>query len=1415
MKITHSQLVFFLLLTLLSVGPSYAGVSAKWMTPSGGTSKAYFSTAQAACNKQHSVYASNSPGPVTATGGLSAHSRKCDWMTHLEGDYPINPLPSLVLQSCYDENNNIAAGYSLQEPGICIKTTEYVREQKACSYDNGGRPNPTAGNPIIISSGAKYEYVVDYSDADARMVLARTYRSKISPSPKIPFPVSVRPHGLGDLWRFNFQWELLLDKDAFSQAGAVALGSPDIVTYGYYLTNSGTVSPQNEGIQDVKLTFTYTGTGSFSRANVLNQGGYFTLTTPHGDIVTMTLYIPLNETKYWNAHPTTIRRADGYEWILSYGADNSLTSIVDQFGRTLTFTWHESSNPGESSQYRRAISSVALPDGTTVHYGYDNYYNTETSVPLYERLKSVTRKDSLQAVIDSQAYLYNDPIFQGALSGIVDHAGNTVAQWTYDDQGRAITSSHPDGADAISIAYSVNGSTLARTVTNSLGKQTIYNFIKDPLSHNADLQAVTGVATSSCVGSARTYGYNSSHRKTSEIDEAGAKTTFSYYTTGQVNTVTEAQGTTLARSKQYIWHPTFNFPTRIIKPGITFDYVYDGVGRVISETATDTTTQTQPYSTNGNSRQWIYSYDAAGLLSSVDGPLSGTADTTTFEYSSLGYLKKVTNAMGHAWTVNSWTTQGYPTSITNPNGAPIAIDYDPLGRVLSENVAGRLTSYQYDTSGRVALVTLPTGTSRAYSYDAAGRVTSIQDQDGNKIQYSIDTEGNVLQQDVFNPSLTLQRTESRTYDELSRSREIIGAHGQLTALSRDAAGNVVTEMRGASTTIRQLDLLQRLTKIIDPMQGQTLFAYNSSDRLTTLTDPRGLVTSYTYSGFGDLIRVISPDTGTSVYTYDAAGRLTTKLDAKGQSATLQYDLIDRPVSIIYTGGESVTYTYDQGTNGIGHLTQMIDSGGTTEWQYSATGNVTRKTWESLGQVVLITDYTYDAQGRLTSALMPSGTTITYSWNGDTLSSISADSATVIENTSAQAFGELSGWTFGNGQSVNQQYDLSGRMVSHSLGTLQHDSLDRISRITHDGLSFMTGDRDFEYDSLDRLTQLSIAGVQIAYAYDANNNLTSEAMGSNSRTFSISATSNKLLSIAYTTGAPTVFGYDANGSRVQDGTNTLSFLGSGVLTSVANAWATTTFEYNGFRQRVSKTSAGTRTLFDYTTDGRLAGEYDEQGALQKEIIWAGTKPLAVLTPTGLYYIHSDHLESPRQIADSSGNPVWVWDTLTYGANAPNQQPTSGLPPFEFSMRFPGQYSDAETGLHQNWNRTYDPLVGRYLESDPIGLSGGINTYAYVWGDPINWIDPDGLAPKPGVGSKPEAHNGGKEHVHWGDKSDPRANAINKDGTVRHGKEPPSRIKSEINKRFGWNLRSPLLIVPFPMQMMTVDPRDFPPILDCEG
>ena len=195
-------------------------------------------------------------------------------------------------------------------------------------------------------------------------------------------------------------------------------------------------------------------------------------------------------------------------------------------------------------------------------------------------------------------------------------------------------------------------------------------------------------------------------------------------------------------------------------------------------------------------------------------------------------------------------------------------------------------------------------------------------------------------------------------------------------------------------------------------------------------------------------------------------------------------------------------------------------------------------------------------------------------------------------------------------------------------------------------------------------------------------------------------------------------------------------------------ATTSYVLNALGQRIKKANSSLTRLFVYDEAGHLLGEYDGAGALVQETVWMQDTPVATLRPNGggvsLFYIHTDHLNTPRRISRPSDDVIlWRWDSDPFGSAAANEDPDGDSTLFVNNLRFPGQYADAESGHNYNYFRDYDPAIGRYIQSDPIGLLGGLNTYAYAGDSPIDSGDPSGLDPPgrriviprgPGYGSR---------------------------------------------------------------------------------
>jgi RHS repeat-associated protein len=166
--------------------------------------------------------------------------------------------------------------------------------------------------------------------------------------------------------------------------------------------------------------------------------------------------------------------------------------------------------------------------------------------------------------------------------------------------------------------------------------------------------------------------------------------------------------------------------------------------------------------------------------------------------------------------------------------------------------------------------------------------------------------------------------------------------------------------------------------------------------------------------------------------------------------------------------------------------------------------------------------------------------------------------------------------------------------------------------------------------------------------------------------------------------------------------------------------TTTYGVNGLGERVAKDGqqAFGKVEQVYDLAGQVLGIY-KSGAPLEEIVWLGALPVGTIQGGAAYSIAPDHLGAPYKIVNSSNAQVWFWDHDPFGNGAP-----TAAAGFSHRLRFPGQVYDAESGLHSNGQRDYDPRLGRYVESDPIGLDGGINTYAYAKNNPVNSVDPSG-------------------------------------------------------------------------------------------
>lgn len=198
---------------------------------------------------------------------------------------------------------------------------------------------------------------------------------------------------------------------------------------------------------------------------------------------------------------------------------------------------------------------------------------------------------------------------------------------------------------------------------------------------------------------------------------------------------------------------------------------------------------------------------------------------------------------------------------------------------------------------------------------------------------------------------------------------------------------------------------------------------------------------------------------------------------------------------------------------------------------------------------------------------------------------------------------------------------------------------------------------------------------------------------------------------------------------------------------------------------------------YDIANHLLGEYTQSGATVAETMWLDDMPVLVSAGRQLYNVYTDQINTPRLMTNSSNVAVWSWNADPFGVTEPDSNP-AGLGNFTFNLRFPGQYHDNETGLNYNLNRDYDPVTSRYVESDPIGLAGGVNNYAYVNGNPLSFMDPMGLDPNnPSICNGSDCVNPSYDPTPGAPKPNPRSPSDRKPL-----KEPGNPPRYDICKKF---------------------------------
>ena len=333
------------------------------------------------------------------------------------------------------------------------------------------------------------------------------------------------------------------------------------------------------------------------------------------------------------------------------------------------------------------------------------------------------------------------------------------------------------------------------------------------------------------------------------------------------------------------------------------------------------------------------------------------------------------------------------------------------------------------------------------------------------------------------------------------------------------------------------------------------------------------------------------------------------------------------------------------------------------------------------------------------------------------------------------FGPVSGYTWQGGQSVTRTFDKNYRLTDLvGTGLTLHFARDARGNIQAEGntAGASPAAESYKYDPLNRLTELDNASgtVEQSYTYNPTGDRLSKTVAGTTQTYGYTAGTHQLTTVGSTTRT-----VDAAGNTTAMTSSTGAVIGLGYdnrnrLTTVTSSGSTIgSYQYNGLGDRVWRTitspSAGTAaTVYDPSGTGNLYGEYFATD--YREYVYLAGIPVAVSTDAGkaapaISTLYADHLGTVRAVLNSAGSTTYTWPWLN---NAFGEQPMGGTS--AFYTRFPGQYYDEESGLFYNHNRYYSGMDDRYIQSDPIGLAGGWNTYAYVGNNPLTNVDPLGLA-----------------------------------------------------------------------------------------
>ncbi len=655
-------------------------------------------------------------------------------------------------------------------------------------------------------------------------------------------------------------------------------------------------------------------------------------------------------------------------------------------------------------------------------------------------------------------------------------------------------------------------------------------------------------------------------------------------------------------------------------------------------------------------------YDAVGNVLTVDGPLAGTADTTRTRYDALRRI----------------------VGIVSP---------DPDGSGLRTPVATRNT---YNTAGR--LVTLEKGTVNSQSdadwasFVAFESVSFEHDGAGRRIKSSLSAGGTTYAVEqmsydaVGRPLCAATRMNSAVFASLPGSactHGTMGSHGpdRITQRTYDAAGQVTRVTMGYGTG--------------NPIDVITT-SYTPNGRVGTVSDGRGYLTTFEYDGFDRPFKTRFPNLttpGTSSttdyeqHTYDVSSNVVFSRVRNGQTITLWLDNLDRLVlkDLPVGSSEDAYLGYDNQGRVLSARFGSPTGAGVVN-TYDGLGRLSTRT--SFGRTL---GYAQDAAGRRTRVTHPDGFYAEYSYNpAGELTAITDSTGTTLASYTYDALSRRNGIGRASGAGTGYSYDAVSRLaaLTQDLAGTNYDGTTTFTHTPSAQLASRTQSNDATYG------WMPTTNSSVGMAHNGLNQLTQ--VGS-------TAAGHDQLGNLETGESTFTYGYDLENrmrSAVAGSTTiSLAYDPLGLLSGVTSNGTTTEFLYDGLD-----------LVAEYNSSGAVLRRYVHGVGMDEPLVWyegSGTADRR--------YLHADERGSIVAISSSSGAGL---ESFKY---SPDGESTNAA---NSRFGYTGQVWLAQLGLYYYKSRMYSPKLGRFLQSDVIGYGGGMNLYAYVGGDPINWVDPFG-------------------------------------------------------------------------------------------